>query len=357
MKALFPIYIINLKRNPERKLFMQRQLDAFGLEYQFIEVDEIDKYALESKAYRNRIAQSLGIDTLVLENKYNAILNHLKTHYQGAKYEKHKNDNLGSLAITLSHIKIYDLMIKNDLSAVCILEDDATLLPTFPEILNAATKLEWDILLLASYSSSSRLTSLVRHKCTKRMRIFDEDLLFINRQIKNLNHSKKQKHRIKCILKEYGFDNRLYPKQSEVVVKAIQEHDIRYAEITQAIAPHHRFSLVKHKQYLTYKALRKHIKDYTSSQLGALPEKSTLNLISDDHCIANPKHLPFLTTAYLLKQSAAIQWKQEALAENPLVIDQIPWKLYRNRQVKLRLITPPCTTTAYHYLIYSARCR
>ena len=347
MKAPFPIYIINLKRNPERKLFMQRQLDAFGLKYQF--VDAIDKFDIESSRYRTQLARSLNIALSALESKYSQVIHQSKTN------KKYKDEESGCIACLLSHIKAYNLMHKNNDEMACVLEDDATLLPTFPEILNAATKPEWDILLLASYSSSSRLTRLVRHKCTKRMRIFDEDLLFINRQIKNLNHSKKQKHRIKCILKEYGFDNRLYPKQSEVVVKAIQEHDIRYAEITQAIAPHHQFSLVKHKQYLTYKALRKHIKDYASSQLGALPEKSTLNLISDSHCIANPKHLPFLTTAYLLKQSAAIQWKQEALAENPLVMDQIPWELYKNERVKLRLITPPCATTSYHYLIYSCR--
>ena len=57
-----PIYIIHLKRNPERSFYIQRQLDAFGLDYRFVEVDVLDKYELESKAYRIRVAHMLGID-------------------------------------------------------------------------------------------------------------------------------------------------------------------------------------------------------------------------------------------------------------------------------------------------------
>ena len=41
-----PIYIISLKRTPERRLYMQRQLDALNLNYQFVEA--IDKYDLYS---------------------------------------------------------------------------------------------------------------------------------------------------------------------------------------------------------------------------------------------------------------------------------------------------------------------
>ena len=61
--------------------------------------------------------------------------------------------------------------------------------------------------------------------------------------------------------------------------------------------------------------------------------------------------------AYLVKQSAAIKWKRKVLAKNSQAIDQVPWKLYKNEQVKLRLITPPCATATYNYLVYSARCR
>ena len=157
MATFPPIYVINLKRTPERGLHIQRQLDALGLEYEFVDVDDIDKYEMESKAYRMRIAQSLGIDESLLENKYAAIMDHAKT-------EKNKNwgnANLGSLAIALSHIRIYDSMVKNGIERACILEDDATLLPTFPEVLKIAPELEWDILLLASQPSNFSSSSVL----------------------------------------------------------------------------------------------------------------------------------------------------------------------------------------------------
>ena len=145
MATFPPIYIINLKRNPERRLYMQRQMDTLGLQYEFVDVDDIDKYELESRTYRMQIAQSLDIDESLIESKYAAIVDHAKT----KKDKNWKNVKLSGFATALSHIRIYGLMIKNDVDWACILEDDATLLPTFLEILKIAPKLEWDILLLA----------------------------------------------------------------------------------------------------------------------------------------------------------------------------------------------------------------
>ena len=51
-----------------------------------------------------------------------------------------------------------------------------------------------------------------------------------------------------------------------------------------------------------------------------------------------------------------MKWKREALAPNILPIDQIPWQLYKNEQIKLRIITPSCATTTYTYLVHSV-CR
>jgi len=348
MTNSIPIYIINLKRNPERRLHIKRQLDVFGLEYQFIDVDDIDKYELESKSYRTRVARSLGINALVLENKYQAILDNLKSRYRDTEYEKHKNANLGALATTLSHIKIYDLMVKSNIAVACILEDDITLLPTFPEILNATNKLEWDILLLASQPSQFN-NPLIWHpdQCNriKRIRIFNRDLIFIYKKIENYD-SKQQKSRITSILEEYGFDPSLYTKQAKIVTKILQEYDAKCANIIDTIAPDS-----------VYRELCIYIKTYAQIRFGALPEKSSLKRISDDHRIAEPRNLPLSTTGYLVKQSAAMKWKQRALATDPLVIDQIPWRLYRRQQLKLRLVTPPCATATYHYLVYSARRR
>ena len=158
MATFPPIYVINLKRTPERRLYIQRQLDALGLKYEFVDVDDIDKYEMKSKAYRLRIARSLGIDKSLIENKYAAIIDHAKTE----KDKNWENANLGQLAIVLNHIKIYDLMVENDVEWACILEDDARLLPTFAEVLKIAPKLEWDILLLASQPHDVFLSKIYR---------------------------------------------------------------------------------------------------------------------------------------------------------------------------------------------------
>ena len=365
MQAI-PIYIINLKRNPERKLFMQRQLDALGLKYSFVDVDAIDKYELESKTYRNRIAKLLDIDETVLERKYDALMS-------SAKNEAEKSGYSGAIATMLSHIQIYNSMVKNDIAAACILEDDATLLPTFPEILRNAAELEWDILMIASLSValtsqlSHQLTSLddnlIQLNCTKDMvllrkantfwrkiviPIFNKDLLLISKKTENLYAAKKQKHRLEYWLKEYGINARLRPEQSEIFAKILQEHDTKYTEIIKTIAPNnHQLSLIE-------TALYRH-KIYTLTQLGALPDKHSLELITKHHCIAKLRAKAVSTTAYMLKQSAAMKWKQQALAENSMKIDEIPWQLYRNEQVKLRLITPPCVTATYRYIKYSTR--
>ena len=344
-----PIYVISLSRTPERRLHIQRQLDALGLKYCFVDVDTIDKYELKSKTHRNRIAKLLDIDEAALERKYDAVISN-------AKNERQKNSYSGYIATTLSHIQIYNSMIKNDIAVACILEDDATLLPTFPEILKTAAALEWDILMLASqpfyYNKNLLLLNYI-----KRIRIFNKDLLFIHKKIKNCNAAMEQKRRLERLLKEYGIDARLRPEQSEVFVKALQEYDAKYAEIIKTIAlSKRRLSLMKPKQYIIYRTLRRLINLYTFIQLGALPDKHSLELITKHHCIAKPRTCPVSTTAYMLKQSAAVKWKQQALAENPLAIDQIPWQLYRNKQVKLRIITPSCATATYCYLKYSTRC-
>ena len=325
-----PIYIINLKRNPERKLFMQRQLDALRLKYCFIDVDIFDRYELESKTYRNRIAKLLDIDESVLERKYDATISTVESPSPEVK-------RVANIAIMLSHIQIYNSMIKNDIPVACILEDDATLLPAFPEILKTAAELEWDILMLASQP--------------RRRDLCNKDLLFIRKKIKNRNAAKKQEGRINYLLNKYGINARLRPEQSEIFIKILQEYDTKYAELVKTTAlDNWGVPLIKIKRLLY-----EHLKTHTLIRLGALPDKSSLELITKHHCIAKPRTKAASTIAYMLKQSVAMKWKRRALAENPLAIDRIPWQLYENEQVKLRIITPPCATSTYCYLKYSAR--
>ena len=128
-----PIYIINLRRTPERKLYMQRQLDAFGLDYQFI--DAIDRFELHSKEYRAQTAHQTGIAEAQMEHLYN----------------NHKFGE-GALACKLSHIKAYNLIIQHKVPLACVLEDDGYLRPAFPKILNRPELFQepsWDILMLS----------------------------------------------------------------------------------------------------------------------------------------------------------------------------------------------------------------
>ena len=116
-----PIYVINLKRTPERKLYIQRQLDSFGLEYQWIE-------AIDAQNFKD--SELAGVD--------------LNDNYQP-----------GAMACLLSHAEFYNRMIQNNHSIACVLEDDAQLLPSFPDILNYENlaKEDWEILLLCHHSN------------------------------------------------------------------------------------------------------------------------------------------------------------------------------------------------------------
>jgi len=122
-----PIYIINLKSRPERRLYIQRQLDRFGLQYQFVAaVDTTDQQDLSD-------------------------------------YQLENDMTAGTLGCLLSHLKCYELIIKNKNPLACILEDDGELLDTFPAVLNAAllSEKDWGVLLLAHQGvTTGRLLSI-----------------------------------------------------------------------------------------------------------------------------------------------------------------------------------------------------
>ena len=115
-----PIYVINLRRTPERRLHIQRQLDSLALNYQIIEAVDVHDF---------KDTELSGVD--------------LTDEYQP-----------GAMACLLSHVKIYDQIIQNNHQITCVLEDDAQLTPSFAGILNyeELKKLDWGVLLLAHQS-------------------------------------------------------------------------------------------------------------------------------------------------------------------------------------------------------------
>ena len=327
-----PIYVINLKRNPERRLFIQRQLDALNLNYQF--VDAIDQFDLESSEYRAQISCMLDIDAANLEYKYSRYI--------------HKG--LGQLTCLLSHIKAYNLMLENNDDIACVLEDDAILLPTFPTVLNASSKFSWDILMLSSQSIT------IRNVLDELNRVYKRIIKYHNRSVLIRCRAKKISYIHKHITKLLGIPPHLYPKQSKAVMKILEDYRDKYKDIIKLYNPQQ--SLIWVLSATTSKVVKFSCYDllqYTGCQLGGLPVKHSRQAIDSHHCIAEPAEKPTSAMAYLVKQSTTMKWKRRALAKDSLAIDETPWELYKNERVKLRLITPPCVTATYNYLVYSAR--
>ena len=348
------IYIIHLKRNPERRLYMQRQLDAFGLDYSFVEVDVFDKYELESKAYRIRVARMLEIDEQALENKYATVIDFVKNH------RRNKYHELALLAIGLSHIKVHNLMRENNHAMACILEDDAKLLPTFPEALKTAPDLEWDILQFCHEPSYFLFAPfLIRHFSRIGFLKLPNLRLFFSKNYDDIDRR---------IIREYGFAERKYSKPVTYITKTMQLYRNRHKSIIKSLIPEIIISIFIPGIIRKFLVSKSHLllinnishttellKLNTTIELGMFPEEPNPTLITEHHCIAKPRGAVVSTTAYLVRQSAIAQWKQELLSENPLGVDQIPWQLYKNEQVKLRIISPPCATATYGYLKYTMR--
>jgi len=343
MKVHTPIYVINLKRNPERKIFIQRQLDTLNLNYQFVEA--VDKYDLQSQEYRTHIAQSLGIDKFNLEYKCS------ETVHTSKGYKGYKNAILGRAACLLSHIKTFNLILKNNADTACVLEDDALLLPTFPVSLTAATGLSWDLLMLSSHSRTIRGTLEKHNDIYKRIMKSHNCVVLIRRGTKT-----PPAH--KYIIELLGFPTHLYPNQSEAIMKILSEFNSMYESIIELYNPRRHlvwllFYSAAPEAFVSYRRLR----EYTTCQLGGLPVKHSQQRLDNYHCIAEPAEQHASAMGYLLNRSAVKAWKRAAIGKNILGIDDIPWHLHRNNKVRLRFVSPPCVRASYTYLKYSSHFR
>jgi len=130
----FPIFAINLKRSTERRANLQKQLDALGLECEYIEAVDGAQFT------PHEVVEKYG-----------------KQVFNINPYDK-QCMSLGAVGCLLSHLKIYDLMMRDNIPAACILEDDAELSPFFGEVLNSKVlaKMTWGIVLLGHYSMFHR---------------------------------------------------------------------------------------------------------------------------------------------------------------------------------------------------------
>ena len=287
-----PIYVINLKRTPERKLHIQRELDALNLPYQFVEA--IDKHNLHSPDYHRTLARQINID----ENEITFI---------------YKNMHRGAVACALSHIKVYNLMIENNISVACILEDDGRLLPTFPDVLAAPQEVSWDILMF--------------------------------------NH---QSYNIRLILGEFKRKRFLFAL-SKLILYKIFHSQLNFHTV---------YSILRHvakyfgplRPPLKYRNLQ-----YNAPKIGAVPsrDRSSWYKYTSDHYIAKPERLvdnyPTNTMGYMLTRSAAIKWKHDFISKpHPVAIDMVNRDLYLTGKLNLYIVIPPCITSTIYYLHYSA---
>ena len=304
-----PIYIINLRRTPERKLYMQRQLDAINLSYSFIEA--IDKYDLQSREYRLALANQLEINKHDFEFIY-------------------QNSEIGDLACALSHLKVLNLIIENNVPQACVLEDDAYLLPTFHEILIKSQSFPYEILMLSSQSTISR--DIIE-------KIFD---IIKNKKRLSLN---KLCYQILRLIKHLQFNPYLVCRAYSILKK-------------QIILFRKELSKTKNVSSDIYTQI-------CACEMGAFPIQGRLSRYKSisNHYIVKPNVRRSidarLTSAmgYVLSYTAAIKYRQEAIAQfskRPFpFIDTIPTILFRQEEIDLHACLPSCVIPKYNYMFWS----
>ncbi len=301
-----PIYIINLKRTPERKLYIQRQLDALNLNYEVVEA--IDKYDLSCKAERAIIANQLDISQTNMEALYDYHCNHL-----------------GPLACLLSHVKVYNLIINNDIPYTCVLEDDACLLPVFTKILVASQEISWEVLMLSSQS------------------------WLIQRIIYDFYHYKfRSLYKLLCY-KKY------YPELTFFTVRLIISTIIKFLILPNKIIK----KIAAKGRYISKLHYAAALLLDMGHEIGAIPDKDihSWHKVAPNHYLALPGRLCLASCmAYMLTTSAAIKWKQEAILPSNRPIDRIPAALCKRKCLNLYIVVPPCVRGTYRFEINSANC-
>ena len=326
-----PIYVISLKRTPERRLHIQRQLDALNLSYRF--VDAIDRYdVLLSPTYRAEIIRSLGM------YRGDTIENNLPVYFYC------------DLACILSHIKAYNLMIENNDQIACILEDDALISPDFPEILSASQKIPWDILMLSSRSYTLQNIQTTNYNVQKGVEIFpkiDRSIFPRLRKVKWFRRlllynviSQDQldwipMHRLKLYLL-------MLLSHSKTLNKILYKCFFKPCKPILEFLNPNRLTLCEYKgtDYYLHRAC----------QLGALPIRSSQRTLYGNYDIATPTERPLSAMGYMLTLSMAYRWKKSVNVTQHLPVDCMPWFLQGLHGIKLRIVTPPCIVAPLTYL-------
>ena len=329
----YPIYVINLKRNPERKLHIQRQLDTLNLSYRF--VDAVDKYDMQSPAYRAEIARLLDIDQTIITHQYIP-------------------DFYDHLTCSLSHIKAYNLMRKNNDQAACILEDDAVISPDFHKILHAIQKVPWDIVQFSSHSRTTRHILGTNPNIQKKLETFPDIDCSLFPRLRKIKWYKRllpltaiSKSQLDCTLISKLEWCLLVLLSHSPTSNALFKYFINaYILLLKLYNPDH---------HLIYKNKKEYKRGYSACNMGGLPIRSSQQTIYGNYDIATPIEEPTSGMGYLLTSSAMDKLKNLFNSDISLPIDFIFWQVHKKYRTRLRIITPPCVRASLTYLEYSAR--
>ena len=359
---------------------MQRQLDAYNLDYRFVEA--IDKYDIHSKEYRMEVADELGIDESTMEYKYKTLKDR-------------------GFPVLLSHIKVYNEIIKANSQVACVLEDDSYILPGFPEVLAAASENPcWDILKLSSYGSSpvSIMKCLFKdYNPPELMCLFRALRVIVLIYLYGLIPNKISAYLLRKHLRgkqlqglgAYELSNNPLGKR----LKAFRSfgiwgrgfHNGQYEGIRLYTAYQTMLKVIKRFFYVvgnylyfntTYgKILKKYANSrricmdepgsrfwlprYYASEIGSPPNrnKASWHKLASKYYMANPAEPTLSGTAYMLRMPATVMCKKVVTNMHIPIqhIDVLPYILYRWRKLRFFICYPPCVKFTYQYLIHSAR--
>lgn len=137
MTILPHIFVINLKRSPERRAAMTERLDPLGMSYSFF--DAID-------------AKDFNLDSL---EPYDKTWRRL---YFGRDLKK------GEMGCLLSHRAVYQHMVDAKIDRAIVLEDDVFLKPDFKQVITAILEqsLKWDMVRFLDSEKVYRNSRLVQ---------------------------------------------------------------------------------------------------------------------------------------------------------------------------------------------------
>ncbi|MFM4770114.1 MULTISPECIES: glycosyltransferase family 25 protein [Aeromonas] len=112
---MIPIIIVSLARSHERRDYISKQMHHFGLEFSFF--DAVDG---QNPSHLEEIASKIDVV------KARELCGH--------------DISLGEIGCAASHIKVYEMMVENNIDRAIILEDDVHLHMYFKELVESSCK-------------------------------------------------------------------------------------------------------------------------------------------------------------------------------------------------------------------------